>query len=62
MDINPEQIAAARASKRNDLHMEMRKVVALELIADTLEAIRQDIAGVINSKTADAKLFRRSGT
>ena len=42
--------------------MEMRKVVALELIADTLEAIRQDIAGVINSKTADAKLFRRSGT
>ena len=62
MDISPERVTKSRESDRKEMHMEMRKVVALELIADTLEAIRLDISGIINSRVPDNKQIRRSGT
>lgn len=47
MSTNPLQIAKQRRNDRSELHIEQRRALALELIADTLEAIRLDLADVI---------------
>ncbi|MGA9851735.1 MAG: hypothetical protein WBR15_02245 [Gammaproteobacteria bacterium] len=47
MATDPLQIAERRRSERAEMHVEQRRVVALELIADTLEAIRLGLADTI---------------
>ncbi|MGB9428769.1 MAG: hypothetical protein WCC11_02665 [Gammaproteobacteria bacterium] len=47
MSTNPLQIAKQRRNDRSELHIKQRRALALELIADTLEAIRLDLADVI---------------
>jgi hypothetical protein len=48
MSTQPLQIAEHRRQERTDKHVEQRSIQALELIADTLEAIRLDLAKAIS--------------
>lgn len=53
--IDPEQIAGSRRAGRAEKHVEQRRVDALELIADTLEAIRLDLAAALNSASEKSR-------
>jgi len=48
MSTQPLQIAEHRHQERAEKHVEQRRIEALELIADTLEAIRLDLAKAIS--------------
>ena len=47
MSTQPIQIAEHRRQARAEQHVEQRRIMALELIADTLEAIRLDLTKAI---------------
>lgn len=48
MSTQPLQIAEYRRQDRADKHVEQRRIEALELIADTLEAIRLDVVKALS--------------
>lgn len=58
MSHDPKQIAERRHAQRIDMHVEQRRILALELIADTLEAIRLDIADAVGMRESDAHTAR----
>lgn len=60
MSTHPKQIAESRRQQRIDLHVEQRRILALELIADTLEAIRLDLADAMAMFESDSHRVRRS--
>ena len=60
MSADPAQIAERRREQRADMHVEQRRVMALELIADTLEAIRLDLAAATAMLESNPRASRHS--
>lgn len=58
MNANPARIAERRQQQRANLHVEQRRILALELIADTLEAIRLDLADAVGMLESNARSVR----
>jgi hypothetical protein len=46
---DPQKVTAARASQRQGKNAEVRQILALEQIADALECIRIELAGLSGS-------------
>lgn len=58
MSHDPKQIAERRHAQRIDMHVEQRRILALELIADTLEAIRLDLPDAVSTLESGAHSAR----
>lgn len=58
MNHDPKQIAERRHAQRIDMHVEQRRILALELIADTLEAIRLELADAVGMLESNTRSVR----